>query len=316
MVVDRMGLDLIQSVFVDNLLPILLTAGAGFVMGRTLDPDIKTASRLAFYIFSPCLVFTSLVHVEIAGGEFGKLALLTISVSAVMAILAFFCGRMLGAGRQLLASLVVASVFVNSGNYGLAANKFALGERGLARAMVCFVFSTVILYTTGVLIASMGKLSAADALKKLVTVPAIYGLLAAAIVRWTGAQVPLFVDRSVNLLSDAAIPLMLVVLGLQIAQARSWPKNRVALISAAALLQLVASPIIAIVLSRWIGLSGVARQAAVLQCAMPAAVIATVLAVEYDLDGPLVSGTVVVTTLLSPFTLTPLIAYLISTSGS
>jgi predicted permease len=310
-----MGLDLIQSVFIDNLLPILLAASAGFVMGRTLQPDIKTASRLTFYIFSPCLVFTSLVHVEVAAGEFGKLALLTLSVSAVMAVLAWLCGRMLGAGRQLLASLIVASVFVNSGNYGLAANKFAFGERGLARAMVCFIFSTIILYTTGVLIASMGKLSAVRALRNLLTVPAIYGLIAAAIVRWTGAPVPLFVDRSVTMLSDATIPLMLVVLGLQIAQARSWPRDRVSLIAAAAFLQLVASPLIALVLARWIGLSGVARQAAVLQCAMPAAVVATILAVEYDLDAPLVTGTVVVTTLLSPLTLTPLIAYLLSSTG-
>jgi predicted permease len=36
------------------------------------------------------------------------------------------------------------------------------------------------------------------------------------------------------------------------------------------------------------------------------------LAVEYDLDNTLVSGTVVLTTLLSPLTLTPLIAYLLS----
>lgn len=309
-----MGLSLIQSVFVDNLLPILLAAGAGFALGRALQPDIKTASRLTFYIFSPCLVFTSLAHVKIAAGEFGKLALLTVSVSAVMALLSYVCGRALGAGRQLLASLVVASVFVNSGNYGLAANKFAFGEEGLARAMVCFVVSTVILYTAGVLIASMGKLSAAHALRNLLTVPAVYGLLAAAIVRWGGLRIPLFVDRSVTLLSDATIPLMLVVLGLQIAQARVWPRDRIALIVTAALLQLAASPVIALLLAPLIGLPGIARQAAVLQSAMPAAVVATILAVEYDLDAPLVTGTVVVTTLLSPLTLTPLIAYLISSS--
>ncbi len=307
-----MGLDLIQGVFVDNLLPILLAAGAGFFMGRMMQPDIKTASRLAFYIFSPCLVFTSLAHVEIAAGEFGRLALLTLSVSAILAALSFLYGRALGVGRQLTASLIVASVFVNSGNYGLAANKFAFGERGLARAMVCFVFSTVILYTVGVLVASMGKLTIQQALRKLLTVPAVYGLMAAAIVRWANLRVPLFVDRSVMLLSDAAIPLMLVILGLQIAQARSWPRDRITLIGAAALLQMVASPLIALILARWLGLSGVARQAAVLQSAMPAAVIATVLAVEYDLDAPLVTGTVVVTTLLSPLTLTPLIAYLLS----
>ncbi|MBZ5497371.1 MAG: AEC family transporter [Acidobacteriia bacterium] len=303
----------IKEVFVNNLLPILLTTGAGFALGRTLHPDIKTASRLAFYIFSPCLVFVSLARVGIAGGEFGKLALFTLTVSAIMGVLSFLCGRLLGVGRHLLASLIVASVFVNSGNYGLAANKFAFGEAALARAMVCFVFGTIILYTAGVLIASMGKFPPLEALRKLLTVPAFYGLIAAGIVRQTAWQIPLFVDRSVTLLSDAAIPLMLVILGLQIAEARRWPRNRIGLIGAAGFLQLVATPLVALLLARVIGLSGLARQAAVLQSAMPAAVVATILAVEYDLDVPLVTGTVVVTTLLSPLTLTPLIAYLLST---
>lgn len=305
------ALELIQSVFVNNLLPILLAAGAGFVLGRTLNPDIRSASRLTFYVFSPCLVFTSLANVEIAAGEFGRLALFTISISAIMAVIAFLCGHLLKAGRQLTASLVVASVFVNSGNFGLAANKFAFGEIGLARAMVCFVFSTVIMYTTGVLIASMGKLSLSKALRNLLTVPAIYGLLAAGIVRWANLKIPLFVDRSVTMLSEAAIPVMLVILGLQIAQARVWPRNRMTLISTAAFLQLIATPLIALGMAHILGLAGISRQAAVLQSAMPAAVIATILAVEYDLDTTLVTGTVVVTTLVSPITLTPLIAYLL-----
>ena len=232
----------IKEVFVNNLLPILLTTGAGFALGRTLHPDIKTASRLAFYIFSPCLVFVSLARVGIAGGEFGKLALFTLTVSAIMGVLSFLCGRLLGVGRHLLASVIVASVFVNSGNYGLAANKFAFGEAALARAMVCFVFGTIILYTAGVLIASMGKFPPLEALRKLLTVPAFYGLIAAGIVRQTAWQIPLFVDRSVTLLSDAAIPLMLVILGLQIAEARRWPRNRIGLIGAAGFLQLVAAP--------------------------------------------------------------------------
>jgi predicted permease len=58
------------------------------------------------------------------------------------------------------------------------------------------------------------------------------------------------------------------------------------------------------------GLTGVTRQAAVLEASMPTAVITTVLAVEYDLDNAFVTGTVVLSTLLSPLTLTLLIAYL------
>jgi predicted permease len=43
---------------------------------------------------------------------------------------------------------------------------------------------------------------------------------------------------------------------------------------------------------------------------MPSAVMSTVLATEYNLDSSLVTGTILVTTLLSPLTLTPLILFL------
>jgi hypothetical protein len=114
------------------------------------------------------------------------------------------------------------------------------------------------------------------------------------------------------MLGDASIPLMLVLLGLQIAEARVWPRNRVVLICVAVFLQIIITPLVALALAHWMGLAGVARQAAVLQASMPAAVATTVLAVQYELDSMLVSGTVVLTTLLSPLTLTPLIAYLLS----
>lgn len=307
-----MHLAMIHTVFVDNLLPVLLCAAAGFVLGRTLHPDIKTASHMSFHIFSPCLVFISLERVQISGSEFGKLALFTLAVSIVIGGLAYGFGRSLKADRNLIASMVVASMFVNSGNYGLAATKFAFGEEALARALVCFVFGTIVVYSLGVVIASMGNFSPRQALRHLLKVPAIYGLIAAGLVRRMDWQVPLFVERSVSMLGDASIPLMLVLLGLQIAETRVWARERMALIGASAFLQLIVAPMAALLLAHWMGLTGTARQAGVLQASMPAAVVTTVLAVQYDLDKTLISGVVVLTTILSPLTLTPLIAYLLS----
>lgn len=306
-----MNLGVIGEVFVNNLLPVLLCAATGFVLGRTIRPDIKTASKLAFHVFSPCLVFVSLVEAAISGGEFVSLAAFTFAVTIVVGGLAGLFGFVMRAERHILVSLVIASMFVNSGNYGLAAAKFAFGEQALARAMVCFVFSAVIVYTLGILIASMGKLTALQALRQLARVPAIYALAAAGIVRFSGLHLPLFVDRSVSLLADASIPIMLVILGLQIAETRTWPRDRLKLIGGAAFLQLCITPLVALLTAHAMGLTGVARQAAVLQSSMPAAVVTTVLAVQYDLDSSLISGVVVITTLLSPLTLTPLIAYLL-----
>jgi predicted permease len=219
-----MQLAVIQDVFVNNLLPVLLCAASGFLLGRILHPDIKTASRMAFYIFSPCLVFVSLEQVSISGGEFGKLAVFTLAVSVVIGGLAYLFGRSLKVGRHLIASLVVASMFVNSGNYGLAATKFAFGEDALARALVCFVFGTVAVYTLGVLIASLGKLSAGQAFRDLLTVPAIYGLIAAGLVRQMVANS--LVSGSLGYPSGFHSAHAGTV-GLQIAEVRVWPRDRI-----------------------------------------------------------------------------------------
>jgi predicted permease len=216
--------------------------------------------------------------------------------------------------RRQLATLIVASVFVNGANYGLAATKFAFGEQALARAMVYFVFNVLALYTVGILIASMGRLSWRDSLRKILTLPAFYALIAAGVVRYLDCPIPLSVNRAVTLLSDAAIPMMLAVLGLQIAEARAWPRGSMKLIGVATFLQLVIAPLAALLLAYCVGLTGPARQAAVLQASMPTAVITTILAIEYELDAQMVTGTVILTTLLSPLTLTPLIAYLLYSS--
>jgi hypothetical protein len=74
--------------------------------------------------------------------------------------------------------------------------------------------------------------------------------------------------------------------------------------------RLLASPAIALLLAVPFGLSGVARQAGVLEAAMPAAVMTTVLAAEFQVEPEFMTAVVFTSTLLSPLTLTPLLAYL------
>ena len=59
-----------------------------------------------------------------------------------------------------------------------------------------------------------------------------------------------------------------------------------------------------------VGVTGVARQAGVVLASMPVAVMTTILAVEFDTAPAFVTSAVFLSTLLSPLTLTPLIAYL------
>ncbi len=305
---------LLLSIFLNNIAPIFLAAGAGFAVGRTLKPDVKAISRVTFYIFSPCLVFTSLTENQLTGGEFGRLTAFTVGAIVLSGIVAYAFGRVLKLDRQTMAALLVVNMFVNGGNYGLPLNRFAFGDSAVARAVVYYVFSTLMVYTVGIVVASGGRSSLRTSLMGMFTVPAVYGLLLAGVLRLAGVDVsdpasPIFpLIRAIKLLSGAALPVMIIVLGLQLAEAKR-PEN-LRLVTAASAMRLVTGPIIGLALAALLGLSGVARQAAVIESAMPTAVITTILAIEYGIDPIFVTSVVVVSTLLSPLTLTPLIAYL------
>jgi len=181
---------ILLSVFLDNLLPIFLCAAAGVAVGRAFQPDLRTVTRLSFYIFSPCLVFSSLTQTPVSGAEFAQLAVFTAGHIGLMVALTAMLGLASRMERRALATLIIAAVFVNGGNYGLAANRFAFGDEALARAVVFYIFSTIGVYTVGIFLASLGKRSPAEAAREVVTVPAFYALIAAGLARFTGFGVP------------------------------------------------------------------------------------------------------------------------------
>ncbi len=105
------------------------------------------------------------------------------------------------------------------------------------------------------------------------------------------------------------VPVMLVTLGIQLA-GMGRPKlldGDVILIS---LIRLLAGPAFAFVLAAPFGLSGVERGAGIIQASMPAAVLTSLIALEYDLLPDFVTTTVLFSTLLSAVTLTLVLALL------
>ena len=91
---------------------------------------------------------------------------------------------------------------------------------------------------------------------------------------------------------------------------RAAMPDRPAAVGLAVGLSLLVAPVVGVALTMLLGLSGVARQVAIVGASMPAAVITTVLALEFDLDPSFATSAVFLSTILSPFTLVLLIAYL------
>lgn len=296
------------EILTHDILPILVVIGLGYVFARRTRADWQTASRLTFYVLSPCLVFTSLIESDIVGSEIVQLAAFVVLTVLVMGALGWLTARSIRLNPRQVSGFLLAVMFVNAGNYGLGVTRLAFGAEAESRAIIYFVCSSILVYTVGTLIASGFGGGWRGALKQLVTLPHLYALMAAFAIRITQWPVPQPIMEGLSLSARAAIPMMLLLLGGQLAKASVGSYWKPA--SLGAVLRLGVAPLVALVMASLLNLSGPARQAGILEASMPAAVINTIIAHEYEAEPELVTANVVVSTLISPLTLSVIIALL------
>jgi malate permease and related proteins len=300
--------NVLLSIFASDILPVFVVAGVGFVLARFLHASVKTLAHIVFYALVPCLVFKMLVTSNIIGPQFGKMAVLSVLVAAAMGLIARLVAVPLRLSRPELSAFLLVVMFSNGGNYGLPVVLFAFGPEALSYGTVYFVVGSFMTYTIGVFLAATGRGGVRRAVAGVVRVPAIYGVATATVVIAAGLRLPLVVMRPISLLSDAALPMMMLVLGMQLERATIPERPKVVLVAVG--LSLMVAPFVALGLVWVLGLTGPARQAGVVLASMPVAVVTTILALEFDAAPAFVTSAVFLSTLLSPFTLTPLIAYL------
>jgi len=299
---------LLVSIFVSDLLPVFAIAGVGFLLARYAGVHVQAVSRLTFHALAPALVFNTLVTSTAEGGQVGRMTLFYGLVVLSAGIMARLIAIPLRLDRRALSAFLLVVVCSNSGNYGLPVAMLAFGREALMFASVYFIASSIFSYTGGVILAGSGKRSVRDALKGVVRVPAVYGAVAAALTMALGIRAPEPVMAPITMLSQAALPMMIVVLGMQLE--RATHPERPLVVAAAVVVSIILTPLVALGIAHVVGLRGAAFQAGVLQTSMPTAVITTILAVEFDVDPDFVTSVVFVSTLLSPITVTLMIAYL------
>lgn len=296
------------GLFTNNLLPVFLTAGAGALLGHYTDINPRTISQSIFYLFSPCFIFSLLTSSDIDNLLLLRVFLFTLALILILGGITWMSGRLFRLERKTQSSMILTAMFANSGNYGLPVALFAFGESALRIGSIFFASYMVLAYTIGVLVASMGSMSLIKAIKNLIKLPLLYAVIFALIVGGFGWKIPLPIARTTQLLGDATIPCMLLLLGLQLKSVSfrgAWLP-----IGAVSVMRLIVSPLLAFFLLRYFGFQGVEAQTIALQTGMPAAVITTMLTTEFNANPTFSSAGVFITTILSPFTLTPLLYFL------
>jgi predicted permease len=196
---------------------------------------------------------------------------------------------------------MLAGAIGNNGNMGIPICFFAFGEAGVALATVYYAITSFLSNTVGVVIASAGSSTLLRALRHSLQSPVLYSAILGLGLNQAHIAVPQSLFSAVDLLAGAAVPGMLVLLGMQLRGTRFGGDQRI--VWRSVLIRLIASPLVAWALCLWMGVGGLERQVLIVQAAMPTAVMTTVLATEFNAAPRLVAAAVLATSLLSMVTL-------------
>jgi malate permease and related proteins len=304
-----------MGILIDTILPIALVALVGIWMGQTFPLDLPTLAKINIYALLPALVLTGVYKSTVSLNSTLGIVIGFLLNSLLLYAIAHTLGRLFKLSANSRKSLIATTLLANSGNMGLPFMLFALGQAGLERGIVYLIASAIFIATAGPLILKGEGLK--EGLKVTLNMPvfwaALLGITLQGIAWQQGSQwqVPRPADEALVLLSDAAIPLALIMLGAQLSRTRL----KVGLYEGfAACLRLFVSPLTAYGLGRLLGLQGIDLEVLVMQSAMPVAVNTLIWVTELGGDTDQVARTTVLSTLMSIGSL-PLVLWLVQTFG-
>ena len=296
-----------MSAVVGAFVTLVAVAVLGYVVGLLgvlRAEDELVLSRLAFFVATPALLFTTVARADLHA--ILSVALLT-NVAGVLVVQAIFLlvAALIWRRTRSEATIgVLASSYVNAGNLGVPVAAYVLGDGALVAPIVLFQLLVLAPVAFAVLDSDRQGLGRRVSWRAMVTRPlrnpltvaSLLGLLFSAV----GARPPALVMRPIELVAAAAVPVALVAYGLSLSRGTKDSITVRQDVVLAVVLKLFVQPVVAYAVARWVlELHGPALLAPTLLAALPTAQNVYVYAVQYRSNRTLARSAVLLSTLLS-----------------
>jgi predicted permease len=295
--------------------PLFLMMGLGWAVQKWLGLDVRSLSRLNFWVFVPAFLFVQIVDSRLSARQMGLASLHFCIVFAAMGVLSWQAARISGAGDRMRRSLTSSVLFYNSGNYGVPAAQLAFPDHAafaVGVQSIVIMFQNTANFTIGLALQAGGREGSSwkSILRSILSLPMIYTLVVAwswrALSGATGWNLASPLDSSLRFLSQAMAPFALVTLGAQMGTLKSHRIDRHLFLSLS--LRLLVGPILSWGVVWALGIQGALAASLVVSASFPTAVNSALLALEFDNEPDFAASTVFYSTLVSAITV-PLVIY-------
>jgi len=207
--------------------------------------------------------------------------------------------------------LLLTTMFMNAGNMGMPVALYAFGDRGLDLAVLWVLVINLLMNTVAVYYSSRHRGGRRQAVRTVLSLPTIYAAAAALLMRaLLHVTLPNFLLDPIRLLGLSVIPIAQLLLGIQLAKARTQVSVHLAGVVGPNLVRLLGGPALAFAFATLLGVEGLTAKVAILISAMPTAVNIAVYTTEFGLQPRRVATAVFTSTVASFATLSILLLVL------
>jgi malate permease and related proteins len=293
----------------ETIIAIVLMIIIGYICRRfefLKAEDNQTLNKIVVYIAIPSLIFLAMYRADLSNiRTFGTITLTVITVGLISGIIAYLFTYYRGYTSKTRWGVVVTSTLSNSGFLGYPVTLGVFGTEGLVRAVFCDVGNTMLFIAFGVFFLILYGGSYRDIIKRSVLFPPLLAVICGVLANLLHISLVPVITSTLNYLSGAAIPLIMLSLGLSLEF--KGIKEYFDAASFVSVLKLIISPLIAMVLVGLVGLSGLDRTVTIVEAGMPSAMLSMVLAINYQLDVKATAACIFMSTALSIISITVLI---------
>lgn len=288
---------MVLALFLEVILPIMAVFAAGFTLQRLRAMDVRSVSAITLYILSPALVFITLYDADFNEG-FVIIVVFMFALLGFMVISNKILRRIFKWTPQVESASILATGFMNSGNYGLPVVLFTLGPAALPYAVFIMVIQGLMNNFFGIYYASRGTGGMKQAMSNVMKMPTTYAAIFGVLFQYLSIPITDSVHSMMSMVGEASIPVMMLVLGMQLGSMTTLRLNWQVIVSAVSL-KMVVAPIVAYIFVLLVDVDPLIGALLIIIAAMPTAATTTMYAIEFDTEPDLVSSITFIATVVS-----------------
>lgn len=295
-------MNLFAEILTTVTLPIVVLMALGWIIQHTLVLDVGTLSKLLLNVILPCALFHFLTTADLSLGEVWPTVWFTILQFFVLTGLGWGVAALCRVEKSLQPVIGVAIAFANTGNFGIPVAQLTFPADYLLHQTLIVSLHSILIIPYGVLLLASRNGGLDQSFRALATSPLILSVAAGLLIKGFEIELPQLVSYPIKLVSGAYISIALFTLGAQLAETKFSLSHGPVWLAVG--MKILLAPAVTWGFLLLMGFEPQLTDLLVVAAAAPVGVLLAIFCTEHKRAPGVAGALVLVSTVLSPLTVT------------